>query len=113
MKKQTAFIVRQGDVIIERVKALPTSATQELAANKVVLAYGEVTGHHHRFDDVLEHVDVPRVRVWSAGAERFIQVIEKSTLTHEEHAGIPFEPGIYRVSIQREYRPEAIRNVQD
>jgi hypothetical protein len=107
------FIVRQGDVIVQRVSDLPAGATLEKDANKVVLAYGEVTGHHHRFDDVLADPQSPRVRLWSAGAERYIQVLEASALTHEEHAPITLEPGVYKVTIQRQYSPEAIRHVTD
>lgn len=103
---------RQGDVFITQVKALPKDAQEAKAENKVILAYSEVTGHHHRFDDVLVTAQ-PKVRMWSAGAERFIQVMERSALIHEEHAAIPIEPGIYRVDIQREYSPEEIRRVAD
>lgn len=108
-----AFVVRQGDVVVQRVSDLPLAAALEKDTNKVVLAYGEVTGHHHRFDDVLSVPESPKVRMWSAGAERFIQVLERSSLVHEEHAPIALEPGVYKVTIQREYSPEEIRRVVD
>jgi len=34
-------------------------------------------------------------------------------VVHEEHGPISLEPGTYRVWIQREYSPEAIRRVLD
>jgi hypothetical protein len=114
---------RQGDVGLVAIAALPAGAIEEKKANKVILAYGEVTGHHHRFEDVLERPKAPKVRVFSAGAERFIQVMEKSMLLHEEHGSIPVEPGIYRVGfdidgkatngVQRTYSPAEIQRVVD
>lgn len=122
MSKKTLVVARQGDVPLLRVSALPKGAVEVKPENKVVLALGEVTGHHHRFEDVLEHRDAPKVRVFDFGAERFIQVMERTVLLHEEHAGIPVEPGIYRTAFdigggvrgtQREYSPAEIKRVVD
>jgi len=38
---------------------------------------------------------------------------ESVALTHQEHATIMVPPGVYERRIQREYSPEAIRNVAD
>jgi hypothetical protein len=104
------MIYRQGDVMIIQVMAVPLSAKEEPSNNdsRIVLAYGEVTGHAHS----IAKQDV-QVRMWSADAERFIQALSEITITHEEHAPIVAPPGIYKVVIQREYSPEAIRNVAD
>lgn len=41
---------RQGDVLIERISRLPPALTKTKTENgKVILAHGEVTGHHHAF----------------------------------------------------------------
>ena len=32
-------------------------------------------------------------RLWDAGAERYLQVLEKTALRHEEHAPVPLAPG--------------------
>jgi hypothetical protein len=69
---------------------------------RIVLAYGEVTGHAH----ALEEAKVGKAKLWDAGAERFLQVLEKTALTHEEHSAITLEPGVYKVTQQREYAPE-------
>lgn len=99
---------RQGDVGIERVANLPTQAAEIAPKDgRIVLAYGEVTGHAHAF------AEITKVREFSFAAERFIQVMEAATLRHEEHAPITLPPGIYKIHQQREYRPEAIRNVAD
>lgn len=107
---------RQGDVLIERVGALPKiTMTEIVVPNRVVLAYGEVTGHAHAIYPVEGKLPA---KLWDAGVERFLQVLERTTLLHEEHGGIPLEPGVYRVSkfgigTQREYSPEEIRSVAD
>lgn len=107
---------RQGDVLIERVDALPTAALTEIKVEgRVVLASGEVTGHAHA---IYPEAGVLPATLWDAGAERFLQVMERTAIKHEEHGAIPLEPGIYRISkfgagTQREYSPEEIRSVAD
>ena len=87
----------------------------ESVHGRIVLALGEVTGHAHAI--ALDDGPV-KARLFDAGTERFLQVLAASILDHEEHAAIALEPGVYRVSkfgtgTQREYTPEAIRNVAD
>jgi hypothetical protein len=108
------FQARQGDVYLVRVDAIPAGCKEEDLSNdsRVVLAYGEVTGHAHAIARDTETKALP-VRAWSAGAERFIQVIEKTALKHEEHAAVPLDVGIYKVVHQVEYTPAEIRRVAD
>jgi hypothetical protein len=107
---------RQGDVFLERVDALPKSELTEIKTQgRVVLAYGEVTGHAHA---IYPEAGVLPAKLWDAGAERFLQVMSATTIQHEEHGAIPLTPGVYRVSkfgagTQREYSPEEIRSVAD
>lgn len=107
------MIIRQGDVMLVKVAALPKGAEEEnlSRAERVVLAYGEVTGHAHAIERDPETRAMP-VRAWNAGAERFIQVISRAALKHEEHATIALETGIYRVVRQREYAPQEIRQTR-
>jgi ribosomal protein L18E len=100
-------ILRQGDVLLVKVAALP-KAVEETTKGDIILAHGEVTGHAHRIK-----APAMTAKLWSAGAERFLQAMETVALTHEEHATITIEPGIYRVVIQTEYSPEELRNVAD
>lgn len=113
---------RQGDVLLIQVKALPKDA-KEVATKeaRVVLAYGEVTGHAHAFYPevaerpigILDRIAGKKpandakpallVKEWSADAERYIQALEKTELRHEEHSAIAVEPGVYKVVRQREY----------
>lgn len=107
---------RQGDVLIERVADLPRIPLTEITTpGRVVLAYGEVTGHAHA---IYPEAGVLPAKLWDAGAERFLQVLERTAIQHEEHGAIPLEVGVYRVSkfgigTQREYSPEEIRSVAD
>ena len=109
MKKTLQF--RQGDVMIRQVAELPKDATPVKNEGRIVLAHGEVTGHAHAVavSDATEfsHAD-------AAGAvRRFLQVVSSATVVHEEHAAIPLPAGVYEIVQQREYHPEAIRNVAD
>lgn len=107
MKTTKAVQYRQGDVFIERVRARPKAAKPVARdRGRVVLAYGEVTGHAHA---ILE----PEALLFDAGGELYLQADGTVTLRHEEHAPITLEKGTYRVTRQREYSPEEIRNVAD
>lgn len=99
-------IFRQGDVLIRRIAELPAKKLTKRASG--ILAYGEVTGHAHKLEDlaaaeVLEIESGLYLRVGSEGAR----------IIHDEHAAITLAPGKYEVEIQREYEPAAIRNVAD
>ena len=113
--KQTIY--RQGDVLLIAVAALPSGATDVTPKDRIVLAHGEVTGHAHAvYPQAVEakpRIKALPARMWDAGAERFLQVVEKTALRHEEHAAVPLPPGVYKVVQQREYSPEEIRRVAD
>lgn len=96
---------RHGDVLIASTTSLPAGARLRPS---VVLAYGEITGHSHRVKD-------PRTaEVWEQGGMLFLKVVaDEATIVHEEHKPIVLEHGLYRVWMQREYTPEAIRRIVD
>lgn len=122
---------RQGDVAIVRVSALPSGATpRKRDKGRVVLAYGEVTGHAHAIADrAVVQFDAPnateaaRLLLASVGIKgevlsehnqpSFLDVPECATIEHEEHTAIALDPGQYVVIRQREYAPEALRSVAD
>lgn len=97
---------RQGDVMVERVDAVPAGAKKIKTKGEVILAEGEVTGHFHR-------VKHPEIQEFEIGGMRFFTIPDEACVTHDEHDTITLPPGTYRVQRQREYRPEAIRNVAD
>jgi hypothetical protein len=112
--KPKQVIFRQGDVLLTLVAALPSGAKDVTPDNRIVLAHGEVTGHAHAvYEPLTKDAPKGKARMWDAGAERFLQVVEHTALKHEEHAAIPLPPGVYKVTQQREYSPSEIRNVAD
>lgn len=101
-------MIRQGDVLVIPVKRIPRNATPERRDNgRVILAYGEVTGHCH------EIVDPDAAELLTADDVRYLRVDRVSALVHQEHGALTLAPGAYRVVRQREYTPTEIRNVAD
>lgn len=97
---------RQGDVHIVAVHSIPDGATQEKRKGDIILAHGEVSGHAHR-------IKSKKAVAWEAAAERFLQAMEQTPITHEEHVKIPADQGSYIVVIQTEYTPAELRRVAD
>jgi hypothetical protein len=98
---------RQGDVLLVQVEALPSEAgRQDKVSSDIVLAYGEVTGHAHV-------VSATAANLYNSSGEHFLEVNVATPLSHQEHASIVLEPGVYRVIRQREYTPQENRGVQD
>jgi hypothetical protein len=104
-----ASAARQGDIYIERVKALP-EGLQLVARDglgRVVLALGETHDHAHALSD-------PHVCGFRTAGSEHIDYIEVggsgATLNHEhsdgtqaDHGPLSLAPGVYRVLRQREY----------
>lgn len=102
-------IYRQGDVIIRRTDIdIPASAVQsrDPKDGRMILAYGEVTGHAHAAVGDADLLELP-----AEVTERTIQEIERflevgtdgARVVHEEHATIELPPGRYAIVRQREY----------
>ena len=108
VKKQVMY--RQGDVLLVRVISLPKAINDITPSDRIVLAHGEVTGHAHVI--ALTEEKTP-ARYFDAGAERFLLVLEKTALMHEEHSAVILDKGIYRQAFQVEERREEIRRVED
>lgn len=114
MRNQTAAPkYRQGDVLFIRRDSIP--ADHKKRENGTV-AYGEVTGHSHRLSDLAT------AEVLECGNGLFVRVSEEgvslsgdpgATMIHQEHGPIHLSPGNYEVIIQKEYSPEAVRDVLD
>lgn len=123
---------RQGDVFLERIEKLPAGVVPvERDKGKVVLAYGEVSGHTHAISE--RHVSHFRVEEKPNKAEdqgfrgvrgmggasgllkSYIVVGDEKpvSLVHQEHEEIQIAPGVYEVTRQREYIPGSIRAVAD
>lgn len=118
--KQSAKIVRQGDVLLIAVSSLPSAVTKKVRENgRVVLAHGEVTGHSHSIvEKKVIHYDAPDAvqaaeallasvglnrELTVANAPTFLSVEAPAEIVHEEHGTIPLETGTYVVIRQREW----------
>jgi hypothetical protein len=123
-KKKTAPTqYRQGDVLIERVDSLPKlTGKPKIENGRVILAHGEVTGHAHEIESpqlasLREMKEAVRLLGDTDGAEAMTQaglmLTQDTGVIHQEHARIALPSGTYVVRRQREYSPEAIRNVAD
>jgi hypothetical protein len=127
---KTPMTIRQGDVALVKVDKLPEGC--ELVPNqesKIILAWGEVTFHHHRIEDHVIHATPgaaeeiaeaaisraqAKARLWkSPNGETFLEVRETVHLTHEEHSAHAIPPGIYKQPTQVEYSPAELRRVAD
>jgi hypothetical protein len=98
---------RQGDVLLVAADCLPEGAEEIEPGERIVLAYGEVTGHAHA-------VATLNALMYAVGETRYLQVSEEGAeLVHEEHATIALQPGVYRIVHQREYIPDSSRLVAD
>lgn len=103
-------VFRQGDVMLVRIDALPPGAKKmRVGGERIILALGEATGHHHSIAKKKGRLyEVPGTQA---------TIVEVATalaeLEHQEHDALPLPRGFYRVELQREYHPEAIRRVAD
>jgi len=111
----TTKMYRQGDVLVVETKERPASAKPvPRDAGRVILAYGEVTGHAHALTD--KRATLYRDDGAGSGGRTFLSIApgDPAELQHEEHSTIPLPGGKdYEVIIQREYSPAEIRNVAD
>ena len=108
---ETKFLARQGDVLVERVDSIPADAkTKPRDRNRVILAYGEVTGHAHQIADPDA---AGAVLLTVAESATFLRLAKKAQLVHEEHAVINIPAGDYKITIQREYQYGETMKVRD
>lgn len=97
---------RQGDIRLKPIGKLPENAKK---LEDKTLAYGEVTGHSHRF---LEPDNVDR---YELEGRLYLQVYSPTPLIHEEHNKQIILPGTYEQIAEREhdYIEESARTVID
>lgn len=97
---------RQGDVLLVS-EQLPENAEELEIEDRIVIAWGEVTGHAHAISRL-------QARLYANADVRYLVVSDAGAdLTHEEHSTIHLAPGTYRVVHQREYIPQSSRLVLD
>jgi hypothetical protein len=103
---KTQWIARQGDVLFRKIDSIPPGTHKERATGHIL--EGEATGHIHRI------AELDRAEVLEVGEGLFLSVGEAGvSIVHDEHKTINLPSGNYEVTRQREYAPDAIRNVAD
>lgn len=97
----------QGDVDIVKIESIPKSATP--LDTKTVM-YGEKTGHHHTFagGQVLVYEptqnDTTKVRNGeTVQIQKYVNVIQDTQITHQEHATQVIPKGMYAILQEREW----------
>ena len=108
----TQWMARQGDVLLMAIDAIPADQMAHVRPNdqgRVILAYGEVTGHAHA-------LDAATCTAYGASDDAFWLAVQPgATVTHEEHAPIviPEYVTVLRVIRQSEFSAAGARRVQD
>lgn len=123
---QHPLVIRQGDVALVSVASLPAGCTAvPLDAGRIVLAYGEVTGHAHAIRIEIgpeaaaeiagAAIARAKARLWQAqDGSRYLEVAEPVSLTHEEHTAHTIHPGVYELPVQVSWDTEhGVRQVED
>jgi hypothetical protein len=101
-------MIRQGDVLLVKVDEVPAEATKVKRdqRGRLIVAEGEATGHAHA-------IQAKSANLFEMGTFMYLEATRKVVLAHEEHENIQLDPGTYKISRQREYTPERIRQVAD
>ncbi len=101
---RSGVMYRQGDVLVRAVERLPEGCTEVARDDgRIILAYGEVSGHAHAIDAPPEGATM----LSPGGNRRFLQLVREVVVSHEEHAVITLPPGLYEVIRQREWSDSA------
>jgi len=96
---------RQGDILIEAVKAIPESASR---VNNLILAEGDSTGQRHRVKNR------KGARLFWGNRGFYLDVFaEEAEIVHPEHHVIRLPKGFYRIWRQREFTDSGSRWVAD
>ena len=105
---------RQGDVLIVPTDDDVQGAPVPRDNGRVVLAYGEVTGHAHAIagHGVTMFMDTGSGSGGAAGVA-WLKVDKPAEVRHEEHATVALKPGNYKIIRQREFNSGEIRRVAD
>ncbi|HUR86030.1 MAG TPA: hypothetical protein VMY78_11850 [Solirubrobacteraceae bacterium] len=95
-------LYRQGDVLVQQVDTIPGGLLAVPKDNgRVILAYGEVTGHAHAVEGDVQFLAADLADL----EERFLRVENEAQVVHEEHSTITLPPGNYRVVVSASTRP--------
>lgn len=119
-------LYRQGDVLVVSIPLndVPSTSTPiKREQGRAILAHGEVTGHAHAILDKHAELVTNDEQLVSVDEAQELYLLVYGTdaveLVHDEHTTISLPggttdtPAAYRIVRQREYTPEAPRQVAD
>jgi hypothetical protein len=128
MSEKIIIPAEQGDVTLIKAdipQKLLKGKKRKTKAGRVILAFGEATGHHHSLDTkkayILEptpelnalfnaQVGIPK----QASILDAVLVVEApDEIKHQEHSGLQIAPGVYWEVIEQEYTPGRIERARD
>ena len=108
MRKTNLQQFRQGDVLITTVGDSEAGDVVPADNGRIVLAYGEVTGHAHALP-----ADAGMLAMLADTDDRLLTLTRREMLRHEEHAPIQLPAGQLRITVQREWQYGRSRQVAD
>lgn len=93
MKTPSCTHFRQGDVLIERIAEIPATAEKQPKATRIILAHGEVTGHHHTLEVAYPadwwkegEISPTNEKPTTLAGELFVSLPAGGVVKHPEHA---------------------------
>lgn len=97
--------MRHGDVQIDKLdnEIIPPGFAP-VAGDVITLAEGEVTGHSHH----IQETDNAVLYRNPEALYSLLHVQKTAELQHQEHKTLELVPGLYRVSIKRQYSEDEI-----
>lgn len=106
-------LIRQGDILLVPATKPARVKQAKPVHGRLVLAEGEITGHAHTIMEqdgvrLVTQGEADELRMWL-----LVTTSEPVELEHDEHATLTVPPGVYEVTRQREYAPEAPIRVTD
>ena len=111
LSTENKLMLRQGDVLLRSVAAIPDPARNYGRGGESIVNSGNFRGHDHYIPHgATMHFDQDA----SGESHVFVCIeIDGAALMHAEHAAILVPRGKYEVIRQREYHPEGNRHVAD
>lgn len=97
--------IRQGDVFLMPCAIPKNAKPMKRDSGRVVLAYGEQTGHHHSTADA-------NTALLECDGEHYLKT-GGCDLSHQEHSTLKVPSGTFKVVQQVEWTSEGIEAVRD
>lgn len=99
----------QGDVGIVKIEKVDREVNWKKVESGFIVAYGEVSGHHHKLVADRETV----IEIAQDANGYFLRTSGRAKLVHQSHAEQVIERGTYFIPLQVEYNEVEERRVLD